>query len=67
MLPDPGRYEEHHRLTNVVFLLFVLPFLLIGILTHYWLFIVGGGVGVLIHILTVTVYRVAFRVDSAGG
>jgi hypothetical protein len=66
MLPDPGRYEEHWRLTNVVFLLSVLLFLLIGILAHFRLFIVGGGVGVLIYILTVTVYRVAFRADSVG-
>ena len=40
--------------------------LLIGSLAHCWLFIVCGGVRVLIYILTVAVYRVAFRVDSAG-
>lgn len=40
--------------------------LLIGSLAHYWLFIVCGGVRVLIYILTVTVYWAAFRVDSAG-
>lgn len=66
MLPGSVQYEEHWRLTNVIFLLSVLLFLAIGIVAHFWLFIVGGGVGVLIFILTVTVYRVAFRADSAG-
>jgi hypothetical protein len=66
MLPDPSRYEERYRLTNLVFLVFPLGFLLFGIITRFWLFFVLSGVGVLLCILTVTVYRVAFRADSAG-
>jgi hypothetical protein len=66
MLPGPGRYEEHYRLTNVVIPFFGVVFLLFGIITRFWPFYVLAGVGVLLYILTVTVYRIAFRADSAG-
>jgi len=66
MLPGPGRYEERWRLTHVVIPLFGVVFLLVGLTFHFWPFIVFGVVGVLLYILTVTVYRIAFRADSAG-
>jgi hypothetical protein len=66
MVPYTGRYEERYRLTNVVFPLLALVFALFGIITGFWPFFVVAVVGVLLYILTVTVYRVAFRADSAG-
>src|SRR5215471_79545 len=63
---DPGRYEERYGLTKFVFLLFGAIFVPIGLLVHFWPFIVFGRVGVLVFVLAVTVYRVAFRADSAG-
>jgi hypothetical protein len=42
MLPDPSRYEERYRLTNLVFLAFPLAFLLFGIIISFWLFVLSG-------------------------
>ena len=66
MLTGPGRYEERRRLTNVVLPLFGVAVFLIGLTMHFWPFIVFGVASVLLYILAVTVYRIAFRADSAG-
>src|SRR5215471_8914078 len=66
MLPGPGRYEERWRLTHLAIPLFGVVFLLFGLTIHFWPFILFGGVSVLLYILTITIYRIAFRADSAG-
>jgi len=66
MLPGPGRYEERWRLTNLGIPLFGVVFLLVGFIFHFWPFIVFGVLGVLLYILEIAVYRIAFRADSAG-